>query len=277
MTNAARTVTERTDYEPFGLMVNGQPDDRPAYAGHVSDAATGMSYMQQRYYDPEIGRFLSVDPVSALVPGNFNRYSYAANNPYRFVDPDGRFKCTRDGGTCDKGDAKKAKALIGELKRARRSSVLGAARSRINSILGRVGDLWDGKHDDVVINFTSLDKDVFGDQSGTFINIDDKQISNFAGDSLFNFFGASVLLHEGSHLLDSERPGFKGNAYPSSRLERLLTEIRAYGIESAFHNISGMRSAINAPGMTDDARAAAILNAAQADVRASCKKGGWGC
>jgi uncharacterized protein RhaS with RHS repeats len=50
--------------------------------------------MQQRYYDPGIGRFLSVDPVTAdgNTGGNFNRYWYANNNPYRFTDPDGR--CT---------------------------------------------------------------------------------------------------------------------------------------------------------------------------------------
>ena len=48
--------------------------------------------MQQRYYDSVIGRFLSVDPVTALtVPGvNFNRYWYGNNNPYKFTDPDGR-------------------------------------------------------------------------------------------------------------------------------------------------------------------------------------------
>jgi hypothetical protein len=41
-----------------------------------------------------IGRFLSVDPVSAYSNpvGAFNRYDYAANNPYRFTDPDGRKK-----------------------------------------------------------------------------------------------------------------------------------------------------------------------------------------
>lgn len=48
--------------------------------------------MQQRYYDQGVGRFLSVDPVtvSSVNGGNFNRYWYANNNPYRFVDPDGR-------------------------------------------------------------------------------------------------------------------------------------------------------------------------------------------
>lgn len=48
--------------------------------------------MQQRYYDPEVGRFLSVDPVAANGSGggNFNRYRYADSNPYSFTDPDGR-------------------------------------------------------------------------------------------------------------------------------------------------------------------------------------------
>ena len=41
---------------------------------------------------PQIGRFLSVDPVTAYENplGAFNRYKYANNNPYRFTDPDGR-------------------------------------------------------------------------------------------------------------------------------------------------------------------------------------------
>jgi uncharacterized protein RhaS with RHS repeats len=48
--------------------------------------------MQQRYYDPIAGRFLSVDPVTtdAATGGHFNRYAYADNNPYKYTDPDGR-------------------------------------------------------------------------------------------------------------------------------------------------------------------------------------------
>lgn len=58
----------------------------------MMDAASGLTYMQQRYYDPGIGRFLSVDPVTAYSNpvGAFNRYWYANNNPYKFIDPDGR-------------------------------------------------------------------------------------------------------------------------------------------------------------------------------------------
>ena len=48
--------------------------------------------MQQRYYDPIAGRFLSVDPVvTSLSTGAlFNRYEYAHSNPFKFIDPDGR-------------------------------------------------------------------------------------------------------------------------------------------------------------------------------------------
>ncbi len=47
----------------------------------------------QRYYDPQVGRFLSVDPmgVDTTTAWNFNRFNYANNNPYKFTDPDGRF------------------------------------------------------------------------------------------------------------------------------------------------------------------------------------------
>lgn len=51
-----------------------------------------MTFLQQRYYDPGIGRFLSVDPVPTdpTIGANFSSYWYANNNPYRFIDPDGR-------------------------------------------------------------------------------------------------------------------------------------------------------------------------------------------
>jgi RHS repeat-associated protein len=91
-TDANRVVLEHSDYESYGKVLNHPSRGEPNYAGHVSDSATGLTYMQQRYYDPQIGRFLSVDPVTAdgTSGANFNSYWYANNNPYRFTDPDGR-------------------------------------------------------------------------------------------------------------------------------------------------------------------------------------------
>ncbi|MCW0451582.1 hypothetical protein NB721_000668 [Xanthomonas sacchari] len=92
VTNSDRNAVERSEYEPYGNLLNRPITDGPGYVGHVADAATGLDYMQQRYYDPSIGRFLSIDPVTAssVSGSNFNRYWYANSNPYRFTDPDGR-------------------------------------------------------------------------------------------------------------------------------------------------------------------------------------------
>ncbi|MCO7400860.1 RHS repeat-associated core domain-containing protein [Stenotrophomonas maltophilia] len=90
--DANGSVIKRHVYEPYGAVVGGQVGDGPGYTGHVSDSSTGLSYMQQRYMDPQLGVFLSVDPVTAYEQpiGQFNRYRYANGNPYRFTDPDGR-------------------------------------------------------------------------------------------------------------------------------------------------------------------------------------------
>lgn len=87
---------KKQHYRPFGLQVDAynSPNEQ-GYTGHVQDD-TGLVYMQARYYDPVIGRFYSNDPkgtASFLSEGKiqgFNRYAYAANNPYKYVDPDGR-------------------------------------------------------------------------------------------------------------------------------------------------------------------------------------------
>lgn len=94
VTDQNKQVLERREYEPYGDQISpSAKNDGPNYTGHVLDSSTGLIYAQQRYYDQGIGRFLSVDPVGADggTGGNFNRYKYAGNNPYRFIDPDGRW------------------------------------------------------------------------------------------------------------------------------------------------------------------------------------------
>jgi len=87
----AGNVVVRYNYEPYGASLGDGPEDAPGFTGHVSDSSTGLVYMQQRYYDPELGVFLSVDPVTAFAEPvmQFNVYRYGNGNPYKFVDPDG--------------------------------------------------------------------------------------------------------------------------------------------------------------------------------------------
>lgn len=93
-TNQAAWVDHFNYYDPYGalLSISGPAKDGPGYAGQITDERTNLSYAQQRYYDPSLGRFLSMDPVDAntVTGSNFNRYIYANDNPYRFTDPDGR-------------------------------------------------------------------------------------------------------------------------------------------------------------------------------------------
>ncbi|MCS0611085.1 RHS repeat-associated core domain-containing protein, partial [Massilia solisilvae] len=90
-TDSAGRLLGRTRYEPYGATAAGLT---PAigYTGHVNAPELELVYMQQRYYDPIAGRFISSDPVSPdLKDGRgFNRYAYAVGNPYGYVDGDGR-------------------------------------------------------------------------------------------------------------------------------------------------------------------------------------------
>jgi RHS repeat-associated protein len=82
----------RTRYEAYGNTAAGAVRPGIGFTGHVNDADTGLVYMQQRYYDPIAGRFLSVDPIvtDADTGKGFNLYEYVSSNPYGARDPDGR-------------------------------------------------------------------------------------------------------------------------------------------------------------------------------------------
>ena len=83
----------REHYKPFGEKIENSPEsanNNVGYTGHIHDRDTGLTYMQARYYDPVIGRFYSNDPIGFRDIHSFNRYAYANNNPYKYIDPDGR-------------------------------------------------------------------------------------------------------------------------------------------------------------------------------------------
>jgi len=84
-------IVAKYDYDVYG-SVRGQEGQRAnnfkyvAQIGHPTDEETGLIYMRARYYDPEIGRFISEDPSGHGV----NWYLYADGNPVNKVDVDGR-------------------------------------------------------------------------------------------------------------------------------------------------------------------------------------------
>lgn len=94
--SASGAVLWQDFHTPYGesLTHPAATDDQGDFTGHIRDKQTGLTYMQARYYDPVIGRFLSVDPVTMLDmdmnPNYFNRYAYTFNDPINAIDPDGR-------------------------------------------------------------------------------------------------------------------------------------------------------------------------------------------
>ncbi len=106
MTDANRNVVWRADYLPFGEenVITGTVQNDHMFVGKEQDQETGLYYFGARYMEPMIGRFLTPDPVGAVDPHTgkvneknlfnsqrLNRYSYSLNNPYRYLDPDGKW------------------------------------------------------------------------------------------------------------------------------------------------------------------------------------------
>jgi RHS repeat-associated protein len=97
MTDAGGNVVWRADYKPFGeeQSITGTIANNEKFVGKEKDQETGLYYFGARYMDAKIGRFVSVDPKGIsekdlLNPQRLNRYNYSLNNPYRYIDPDGR-------------------------------------------------------------------------------------------------------------------------------------------------------------------------------------------
>jgi RHS repeat-associated protein len=91
-TDESGNVIAVHDYTPSGSPAIGQQAGGPGFTGHVGDVESSFVYMQARFYDPSIGRFISRDPIPLSAGDVFktNRFVYANNNSYRYTDPDGR-------------------------------------------------------------------------------------------------------------------------------------------------------------------------------------------
>ena len=63
------------------------------YRGYYYDVETGWYYLNSRYYDPTVGRFLSPDTILGANGGlqGYNLFAYCNNNPVMFADPSGNF------------------------------------------------------------------------------------------------------------------------------------------------------------------------------------------
>ena len=100
------TVYAKYAYDAWGNCsilqdTNGMGTFNPyRYRGYYFDTELNLYYLNARYYDPEIGRFISQDDISYLDPetlNGLNLFVYCLNNPVMDTDPDGTWSWARFG------------------------------------------------------------------------------------------------------------------------------------------------------------------------------------
>jgi RHS repeat-associated protein len=95
--DGAGNLVESCEYMPYGTRARNEVTTSPGhqvtsylFTGKELDS-TGLYYYGARYYDPDIGRFITADTIvqSPYDPQSLNRYSYCRNNPINYIDPTG--------------------------------------------------------------------------------------------------------------------------------------------------------------------------------------------
>jgi RHS repeat-associated protein len=93
ITDSSGNVVNKYAYDEHGKVLNQEEaiSNPFKYVGRfgVMDEGNGLLYMRARFYDPEIGRFISKDPIG-FAGGDLNLYAYVANNPINNIDPQGK-------------------------------------------------------------------------------------------------------------------------------------------------------------------------------------------
>lgn len=94
-------ITSARDHFPYGKLMDGRnilsgshEDSRYQYTGHEFDVETNYGYHGARYYNREIGKYMSIDPLAFKYP-SLSDYCYVAGNPINYIDPTGMLVETR--------------------------------------------------------------------------------------------------------------------------------------------------------------------------------------
>lgn len=90
VTDENKNIVVAVTYHPFGEPSTEEGEEDFLFSGKEVDS-TELVYFGIRYYDPEIGRWITRDPLRGGIdsPQSLNRYSYCMNNPVSFIDPVG--------------------------------------------------------------------------------------------------------------------------------------------------------------------------------------------
>ena len=184
ITNLDGEVAQHIEYVPFGEVFieerNNTWNTPYLFNAKEFDEETGMYYYGARYYEPRLSLWMSVDPLQEKYP-NISTYCYAANNPIKFIDSDGRKLLFASGTT--KAFKQKFRAAIMYLHEHNADGIIAQIdkSSTIIYITERVGE---------ASAFSKTKKTIYWDPNMGVLTSSDKKMSP-----------AAVLNHEADHTL----------------------------------------------------------------------------
>src|SRR5207245_10297535 len=83
LTGTTGKLVERITYDAHGNSA-GSTRTRYGFTGRERDSLTGLLYYRARFYDPQLGRFISEDPIG--LDGRIHSFDYVGNNPVLYLD-----------------------------------------------------------------------------------------------------------------------------------------------------------------------------------------------
>ena len=236
---------KRHDYYPFGEEIFAPQGGRTAQQGYASDGVrqkftgyerddeTGLDFARARYYDSELGRFITPDPLLSSAyptsPQSWNRYSYVMNQPLNAIDPSGLFvwseelggdltdaelrknqcaaaQCTADEINAGKRSKEEVDKIIGQRNQVREaiaylktlinSPLLNQAeRSRLTNAINAYGE--EGEHNGVFMMAVREDQEF---KTVHFFGLSLVSLGNYKNQHIMDW--SLGLLHEGQHIED---------------------------------------------------------------------------
>ncbi len=134
MTDGGGNIVWEAGYQVWGNLTH-EKETRPVqqnlrFQGQYLDRETGLHYNLYRFYDPDIGKFISGDPIS--IRGGINLYQYAPN-PISWIDPLGLTPCGKPDGNINPKDVRYMQSSI--KNQTGEYTVLGNAEALLNGTL----------------------------------------------------------------------------------------------------------------------------------------------
>ncbi len=232
------------DYWPYGKVLREyhpvEEIEKYVTTHHERDPESGFDYRGARFYDSDIGRFLSVDPLAADF-ASVSPYVYTLNNPVFLVDPDG--KAPIPPGVI----VSKVRNENGKTTGVRVSGTVYIYGNQANpdlasSLQSEINNAWNGGPSSVTWTKNDQSYDVEFDISVVAVSIDEaKSLSEGNTDKSVNF----LRVYEGDETVFGS--SFKGN---SGVLD--LAQNRITGNTTSAHEIGHMMGFRNYSNPTGD-------------------------